>query len=558
MRGKTRSAARAGGGSARRRAPWIRAAVLLAFAAALLAAGAAVGPAPAHADGVAHEPIGIIVTGDLVQAPATMQTYSGQAYWLSLAELAGIKADKGAVGTPHAGLWTTAKYSICDDHGVAHHIWATAAGISLRALLRGAGLAESEIDGLSAVKVASAIDPLWIALDLTQSRYLFVSESAGAGPAVGAMLALYENVVDEDGGGYAALPDEATVAVNCDYTKLMLGQLTWAESNQCSYVKGASLIALPEASTAFLLDAPDAKSSDPTERQKARLALADLVARGNTARDYAAGGETYTCHGLDLHTLLSEALGKICPQDRLIVTTKDGAGTQSQELVVPVSGVTAGSYLLAYYSEDAGGTMVENGTQVMLYGEDEAIADVLSLKIEHVAATAALRLTSPTVSQSKATVQKGKRLALRAVTTLAEGAAKGDPVKWKSNSTKVATVAKDGTVTARRAGSAVITATSGACSRKFTVKVVARKVNASRISLAKTKTLYAGATARLSARLSPASATVTVTWRSSNPKVVKVDRGGTVTAVKKGKATITVKTSNGKTARCVVTVKAVI
>ena len=81
----------------------------------------------------------------------------------------------------------------------------------------------------------------------------------------------------------------------------------------------------------------------------------------------------------------------------------------------------------------------------------------------------------------------------------------------------------------------------------------------SKITLNKTKhTLKKGKSFTLKVKKwTPASAEPkTVTWKSSNPKVVKVDKKtGKIKALKKGKATITAKTSNGKTAKCKVTVK---
>ena len=47
----------------------------------------------------------------------------------------------------------------------------------------------------------------------------------------------------------------------------------------------------------------------------------------------------------------------------------------------------------------------------------------------------------------------------------------------------------------------------------------------------------------------------TITWSSSNTAVAKVEQTGIVTGIKEGTATITAKTSNNKTATCVVTVK---
>ena len=53
---------------------------------------------------------------------------------------------------------------------------------------------------------------------------------------------------------------------------------------------------------------------------------------------------------------------------------------------------------------------------------------------------------------------------------------------------------------------------------------------------------------------SSSNAVTSYTWRSSNTSVATVDKNGKVTAKASGTATITVKTSNGKTATCKVTV----
>lgn len=70
-----------------------------------------------------------------------------------------------------------------------------------------------------------------------------------------------------------------------------------------------------------------------------------------------------------------------------------------------------------------------------------------------------------------------------------------------------------------------------------------------------TLTLDIGRTSNLRATVYPSnSANKKCTWRSSNTSVATVDSNGKVTAKKAGTATITVKTSNGKTATCKVTV----
>ena len=70
-----------------------------------------------------------------------------------------------------------------------------------------------------------------------------------------------------------------------------------------------------------------------------------------------------------------------------------------------------------------------------------------------------------------------------------------------------------------------------------------------------TLTLDTGKTSNLKATVYPSNAAnKKCTWSSSNTSVATVDSNGKVTAKKAGTATITVKTSNGKTANCKVTV----
>lgn len=84
-----------------------------------------------------------------------------------------------------------------------------------------------------------------------------------------------------------------------------------------------------------------------------------------------------------------------------------------------------------------------------------------------------------------------------------------------------------------------------------TVKVAGVTLNTTRLSLEK------GNTTTLTATVAPSTATnKAIRWKSSNPKVAKVDSNGKITAVKKGTATITctAKDSSKKKVTCKVTV----
>lgn len=184
-----------------------------------------------------------------------------------------------------------------------------------------------------------------------------------------------------------------------------------------------------------------------------------------------------------------------------------------------------------------------------------AVMDANGDEIERLEATIGLRLTSPTASQARATIARRMKLALRAVATKAPGATAAAPVLWVSVNPKVATVAGNGTVIGKRPGTTVIRVTSDALTRSFRVKVVGKRTNATRVTLPRTRSLKIGKATRLLAKLRPARATNTVTWRSSRSAVATVDRSGMLRAVGKGRTTITVRTSNGKAARCIVSVR---
>ncbi len=131
-------------------------------------------------------------------------------------------------------------------------------------------------------------------------------------------------------------------------------------------------------------------------------------------------------------------------------------------------------------------------------------------------------------------------------------------VTWSSSNPNVATVDDQGNVVAVGEGSSIITATTsdGKFSATCTVTVDSGVVEETGVTISPTSaTVVQGKTIKLTAKIQPANATnKVVTWTSDNSSVAKVSSSGVVTGVKPGKANITVKTANGKTATVVVTV----
>ena len=125
---------------------------------------------------------------------------------------------------------------------------------------------------------------------------------------------------------------------------------------------------------------------------------------------------------------------------------------------------------------------------------------------------------------------------------------------WTTQSAKVATVSADGLVVGKNPGATVITVTthngkSAACA------VTVRKAPGSVTLSSKALVLEIGDEWTLSATL-PAGTASKLTFTSSNPEVASVDGEGRILGLKKGSAVITVKTFNGKSAKCTVAVSA--
>ena len=122
-----------------------------------------------------------------------------------------------------------------------------------------------------------------------------------------------------------------------------------------------------------------------------------------------------------------------------------------------------------------------------------------------------------------------------------------DTVKFTTSKKKVATVAEDGTITAKKKGSATITVkTESGKIAKIKVYVVNKEKNAKKIKKISTSSIKVGKTVRLKYTVTSATTTNSVTYSVNKPEIATIDEFGYITGLKKGKVKVTVTMSNGK------------
>ncbi|WP_270855740.1 Ig-like domain-containing protein [Blautia massiliensis (ex Durand et al. 2017)] len=131
---------------------------------------------------------------------------------------------------------------------------------------------------------------------------------------------------------------------------------------------------------------------------------------------------------------------------------------------------------------------------------------------------------APRISSSKLTMIKGQSRTLKIT-----GLKKGQKITWKSSNSKIVAVNKAGKLQAKAKGSATITGTVS--KRKYTCKVTVHAPKLNKTSI----TLKVGQTYQL--KLSGTNQKIT--WKSSNSKIVTVNKAGKLQAKSAGNATVT-------------------
>ncbi len=242
---------------------------------------------------------------------------------------------------------------------------------------------------------------------------------------------------------------------------------------------------------------------------------------------------------------------------------------QTQKLTATVAPANATNKTVTWKTSDKNvATVSENGLVTAVGGGDATIT-CTAKDGSNVKATCKVTVTVPVsgiqLSQTSAALTVGDTLTL--TKTIYPSDATNQAVTWTSSSDTVASVDSNGKITAKTAGSAVITCKSvsdnsvvGICNVTVKAKVqTPSEIKVNKITLNKTTaSVTKGKTLQLTATVTPGNATKKeVKWSTSNKNVAMVSTSGLVTAKSAGTATITCTAQDGSgvKATCKITVK---
>lgn len=242
---------------------------------------------------------------------------------------------------------------------------------------------------------------------------------------------------------------------------------------------------------------------------------------------------------------------------------------QTQKLTATVAPANATNKEVKWDTSDKNVATVSDNGLVTAKSAGTAIITCTAKDGSGVKATCKVTVTVPVsgiqLSQTSAALTVGDTLTL--TKTIYPSDATNQAVTWTSSSDAVASVDSNGKITAKTAGSAVITCKSvsdnsvvGICNVTVKAKVqTPSEIKVNKITLNKTTaSVTKGKTLQLTATVTPGNATKKeVKWSTSNKNVAMVSTSGLVTAKSAGTATITCTAQDGSSvkATCKITVK---
>ena len=180
----------------------------------------------------------------------------------------------------------------------------------------------------------------------------------------------------------------------------------------------------------------------------------------------------------------------------------------------------------------------DNGTAII------TVASADGTKTATCEVTVIVPVTGVSLDRSSAEIIKGESITLTA--TVSPSNATDKNVIWTSSDPSVATVSQSGVITAVKAGSTTVIATTSDGGKTAACEIVVI-VPVKSISLDKeSMELIEGDSANLTATVGPDDATdKRITWKSSDKSIATVSSVGSVVAVRSGTVTITATTNDG-------------
>ena len=315
-------------------------------------------------------------------------------------------------------------------------------------------------------------------------------------------------------------------------------------------------------------DAAKAETTTAIAGRKADLTVKANAMGGATTTDYLEKEVVFSFHSVKNDSWyervfnISKANGTLTITPVQVPATAITLNTTSQKLaegktvtlaatVTPADTTdavvwTSSNTKVATVSADGVVTAVKEGTAVIT-----ATAGNVKATCKITVSKAVVKVTKVSVTASARNIAAGKKVQLKAA--VAPSKATNKAVTWKSSNTKVATVSSKGVVTfSKKAGGkkVTITATAKDGSKKYgKITLTCMKGSVKKITLSGVKTLKAGKTAKVKAKVTTMNgkANKTLTWTSSNTKIATVNKTGKVKAVKgkKGTVTITARATDG-------------
>ena len=409
--------------------------------------------------------------------------------------------------------------------------------------------------GLRAQKVMPGDEIVWHYVDDHTKETVIGADASADLPYPGGWLKAEDKDPNDTGGGTGeggvkkgAVQSIINIAENLkesDYTPgSWLGFAEALERAKEIFAKDDATQAELDAVYIALADAIDA-----LVRNTAVTEPKNPDGKGDNDKDKGTVGENKTSEAPVEMNKIQEAKKPVVP----------GAGGKLPGLVVFDDGAKAD---VDWSSADSKVVQVDKNGNYKAVGEGRvtltATAKDGSGKKQSITIIVAKNVTKIRTPLKKIYLKKGASLTppVRADSVSITG--KADTVaklSYKSSNSKIATVSSSGKIKAKKKGKATITATSlNGKTLKINVVVVKKAKSLKKFTLSGVKnlTVKAGKTAQLKIKLSPAGATnLKVRFKSSNKRVLTVDKAGRLTALKKGKAKITVYVGKKRTVRII-------